>query len=166
LNLVGEETTYAYRALYLDENTRMSVGVGGQYQPQSGALRAGSSAYDQYIALAADLFTDVALTPNTEALLTVGGYRFDYGAGNGKTGYGMHGEIGYRWGPVEPQGNFSWFNSDTKRNSFLKIAGGLNVFLHGHHAKIQAEFASIIANANLATTPALHQFIVQAQLAL
>jgi hypothetical protein len=41
----------------------------------------------------------------------------------------------------------------------------LNLFLHGHHAKIQAEFASIIANANLATTPAMHQIIVQTQLA-
>ena len=78
----------------------------------------------------------------------------------------MQGEVGYRWGPVEPQGNFHWFNSDTKQNSYLKIAGGVNLFLQGHRAKIQAEFASIIANSNLATTPALHQFIVQAQLAL
>jgi hypothetical protein len=30
----------------------------------------------------------------------------------------------------------------------------------------QAEFASVIANANLATTPASHQVVVQAQLAL
>jgi hypothetical protein len=98
-------------------------------------------------------------------MLMVGGYRFDYGAGNGRTGYGMQGEVGYRWGPLEPQGNFHWFNSDTKQNSYLKIAGGLNLFLQGHRAKIQGEFASIIANANLVTTPPLHQVIVQSQLA-
>ena len=166
LNLVGDEPAYAYPTIYLDGKTRISIGVGGQYQSLSGALRAGSRTYDDYIALAADLFADVALTSLTEALLAVGGYRFDYGAGNGKTGYGMQGEVGYRWGPVEPQGNFHWFNSDTKQNSYLKIAGGVNLFLQGHRAKIQAEFASIIANSNLATTPALHQFIVQAQLAL
>jgi hypothetical protein len=165
-NFVGDETAYAYPGIYLDEKTRISIGVGGQYQSRSGALRTGSDAYDDYIALAADLFADVAFAPRTEVLLSVGGYRFDYGAGNGKTGYGMQGEIGFRWGPVEPQGNFHWFNSDTKNNSYLKIAGGLNVFLQGHRAKIQAEFASIIANANLATTPTLHQFIVQAQLSL
>ena len=165
-NLVGDETAYAYPGIYLDEKTRISIGVGGQYQPRSGALRAGSGAYDDYIALATDLFADVAVAPRMEALLSVGGYRFDYGAGNARTGYAMQGEIGYRWGCVEPQGNFYWFNSDTKRNSYLKIAGGLNLFLHGHHAKIQAEFASIIANANLETTPALHQIIVQVQLAL
>ena len=79
---------------------------------------------------------------------------------------GMHADLGYRWGPVEPQGNFYWFNSDTKKNSFLKIAGGLNLFFVGHRAKIQAEFASIITNTSLERTPALHQIIVQAQLAL
>ena len=166
LNLIGDETTYAYPSIYLDETTRVSVGIGGQYQPRSGALRTGRNAYDDYIALAGDLFADIALAPRMEALLSVGGYRFDHGAGNAKTGHGMQGEIGYRWGPVEPQGNFDWFNSDTKKNSFLKVAGGLNLFLHGHHAKIQAEFASIIANASLTTTPALHQIVVQAQLLL
>ena len=165
-NLAGEDTAYAYSGIYLDERTRVSIGVGGQYQPQSGAVRAGSAAYDDYLALAADLFADVAVAPRMEAILSVGGYRFNYGAGNAKTGYGTQGEVGFRWGLVEPQANFYWFNSDTKKNSYLKVAAGLNVFLHGHHAKIQAEFASIIANASLTTTPALHQVIVQIQLAL
>jgi hypothetical protein len=166
LNLVGDEPAYAYSGIYLDGQTRISIGLGGQYQPHSGALRAGTSAYDDYIALAADLFADVALTPRTEAILEIGGYRFDYGAGNARTGYGMHGEIGYRWGPIEPRGSVYWFNSDTKRNSYLKVGGGLNLFFYGHGAKIQAEVASTITNANLTTTPALHQIIVQAQLAL
>jgi hypothetical protein len=165
-NLAGDEPGYAYSGIYLDEKTRISIGVGGQYQPHSGALRAGSAAYDDYIALAADLFADVAFAPRMEALLSVGGYRYNYGAGNAKTGYGIQSEIGYRWGPVELQGNVYWFNSDTKKNSYLKIAGGLNLFFHDHRGKIQAEFASIIANANLATTPAMHQIIVQTQLAL
>jgi hypothetical protein len=164
LNLVGDEPAYAYPGIYLDGMTRISIGIGGQYQPHSGGLRAGSSTYDDYIALAADLFADVALARDKEAILTIGGYRFDYGSGNARTGYGLHGETGYRWGPVEPQGNFHWFNSDTKRNSYLKIAGGVNVFLHDHHAKIQAEFASSITNTDLRATPALHQIIVQTQL--
>jgi hypothetical protein len=165
LNLVGDETRYAYPALYLDRKTRVSIGVGGQYQPHSGGLRAGTGTYDHYVALATDLFADVALAADSEAMLTLGGYRFDYGAGNAKTGNGVHGELGYRWGRIEPQANFSWYNSDTKKNSYLKMAGGLNLFLQGHRAKVQAEFASVIANANLETTPALHQIVVQTQLA-
>jgi hypothetical protein len=127
-------------------------------------LRPGASTYDDYVALAADVFADVSLTSQTEAMLTLGGYRFDHGSGNAKTGNGLHGEVGYRWGPLEPQSNFYWYNSDTKRNSYLRVAGGLNWFLRGHSAKVQAEFASVIANASL-DTPALHQFAVQTQLA-
>src|SRR5207237_8090756 len=83
---VGDEATSAYPGIYLDGKTRISVGVGGQYQPRSGGLRTGSSTYDHYIALAADLFADVALTPRTEAVLAMGGYRFDYGEGDGRNG--------------------------------------------------------------------------------
>jgi len=83
--------------------------------------------------------------------------RIPHGSGNAKTGSGLHGEVGYRWGRIEAQGNFHRYNSATKKNSYRKIAGGLNFFLQGHHAKIQAEFASVIANASLDTTPASHQ---------
>ncbi len=139
--------------------------MGAQYQPHSGGLQARTSTYNDYLALATDLFADVALTARTEAVLTLGVYRFDYGTGNARTGNGLHAEVGYRWGPIEPQGNFYWYNSDTKKNSFLKVAGGLNLFLEGHRVKIQAEFASLIANASLDTTPAVHQIVVQTQLA-
>jgi len=164
-NLAGDEPVYAPPAIYLDGKTRVSIGVGGQYQPRSGAPRADKSAYDDYLALATDLFADVALGGNMEALLTFGAYRFDYGPGNAKTGNAIHATAGYRWGPVEPQANFQWFNSAAASSSSRKIAAGLNLFLHGHHAKLQAEFASIIMAANLATAPALHQVILQAQLA-
>lgn len=164
-NLAGDETAYAPPSIYLDGKTRVSIGVGGQYQPHSGAPRADKSGYDDYLALATDLFADVALGANMEALLTFGAYRFEYGAGNAKTGNAIHATAGYRWGLVEPQASFQWFNSAAASMSSRKIAAGLNLFLHGHHAKLQAEFASIIMAANLATAPALHQVILQAQLA-
>jgi hypothetical protein len=164
LNLVGDEPTYAYPGIYLDGKTRISIGVGAQYQPQSGGLQVGARTYNEYLALAADVFADVALTARTEAVLTFGAYRFDYGTGNARTGNGLHAEVGYRWGPLEPQGNFYWYNSDTKRNSFLKVAGGVNFFIQGHRVKIQAEIASVIANASL-DSPAAHQAVVQTQLA-
>jgi hypothetical protein len=165
LNLAGDEATYSYPGIYLDGKTRISIGVGAQYQPHSGGLQAGTSTYNDYLALATDLFADIALTARTEAVLTLGAYRFDYGTGNARTGNGLHAEAGYRWGSIEPQGNFYWYNSDTKKNSFLKVAGGLNFFLQGHRVKIQAEVASVIANASLDTTPAAHQIVVQTQLA-
>jgi len=172
LNLIGDETAYFYPTLYLDGKSRVSVGVGAQYQPHSGALKdAASGSFNDYIALGADVFADYALTADSEAVLSLGGYRFDYGTGNAKTGNGLHGEVGYRFGQIEPQGNFYWFNSDTKRNSFVKGAAGLNYLFRGHQAKIGAEFAVMINNAVITdapgrpATPALHQIIVQGQLA-
>jgi len=41
----------------------------------------------------------------------------------------------------------------------------VNFFLQGHRVKIQAEIASVIANASLDSTPAAHQAVVQTQLA-
>jgi hypothetical protein len=172
LNLVGDEPTYFYPTIYLDGKSRVSVGVGAQFQAHSGALKdAATGSFNDFIALGADIFADYALPADSEAMLTLGGYRFDYGTGNAKTGNGLHGEVGYRFGPIEPQGNFYWFNSDTKRNSFIKGAAGLNYFFKGHQAKIGAEFAVSRANGVITdapgrgVTPALRQIVVQGQLA-
>src|SRR5260370_22227020 len=112
----------------------------------------------------------MALAGDTEALLILDGYRFDYGDGAAKTGYGAHGEVGFRVGPIEPEANFYWFNSDTKVNSFLRWGGGLNIYIKGHHAKIMTEYSSTIANSTLPNSPGhsspprLHQVRRQAQL--
>jgi len=173
LNLIGYEASYTYPQIYLDGSSHLSVGVGGQYQAHAGALKdtVSGSFYD-YSALAADLFVDMALPNDSEAVLTLGGYRFDYGTGKAKTGNGLHGDLGYRWGPIEPQANFYWYNSDTRVNSFLRVAGGLTYFFNRHRAKIMAEFQSTIANGvlpdtpGLPATPRLHTILLQGQLAL
>jgi hypothetical protein len=187
LNLIGDEPAYAYPGLYLDGKSRVSIGVGGHFQtkgsnvpvttldPKTGApavspttgfrLPAAATGVDDYRAYAADVFVDLALPGDTEFALQATGYRFNWGVGSDKTGYGASGEIGYRWGQIEPQANFYWFNSDSRQNSFMKVAGGLNYFIKGPQARISAEFASVINGANLQRTPALHQVIVQGQLA-
>lgn len=170
LNLIGYEPQYTYPALYLDGTSHMSVGIGAQYQASSGAPQPNGTVAD-YLALAADFYADLALPADTEALLILDGYRFDYGSGASRTGYGAHGEVGFRWGFIEPEGNLYWFNSETKTNSFLKLAGGLNFYIHRHNAKIMTEYWNLISNGTLPNTPGrvstpwLHQVQLQAQLA-
>lgn len=167
LNLIGADTGYTYSQIYADGSSHASVGVGGQYQPHSGSPKDSTTVYD-YSALAADVFVDMALPGDMEALLILDGYRFDWGPGKPKTGNGLHGEGGFRWGPIEPQLNFYWFNSDTKVNSFLRLAGGVNYYIHGHHAKIQLEYETTIANGILPDhpnmTPWTRQILLQAQI--
>jgi hypothetical protein len=94
------------------------------------------------------------------------GYRFNWGPGSDKTGYGTSGEIGYRWGPIAPEVNFYWFNSDSRWNSFLKMAGGLNWYLKGAQSRLTLEFASVINGGNLNNTRNLNQVTLQAQVSL
>src|SRR5262249_13672146 len=168
VNLLGYENPYTFPGIYLDGVSRVSFGVGGHYQSKSGAVIRG--VINDYTALAADFFADIALPGDQEFVLTLDGYRFDWGDGNGKTGYGAHGEIGYRIGPIEPRANAYWFNSDTKTNSFARLAGGLTYFIRGHQAKILLEYQNTISNGVLPNTPGrvmtpwLHQVLLQVQL--
>jgi hypothetical protein len=175
LNLVGWESDYYNRSLYLDGKSRVSIGVGGQFQtkgsntpvtsvdPITGTRSTRNTAVNDYLALAADLFADIALPADTELALQADIYRFDWGSGSDKTGFGTTLELGYRWGPLEPEINGYWFNSDSRQNNLLKLAGGLNYLLKGHQAKISAEFWNIKSGQNLAAVSAVHQFVLQFQ---
>jgi len=171
-NFVGDEVTFpGYPGIYMDGKSRVSVGAGGQWQSKAavGANVAGADAYPDYVATAADVFVDIALPAENELVFQLNGYHFDYGAGNARTGYGAAGDLGYRIGPIEPQFNFYWFNSDSKNASMLKWAFGVNYFFKGHDAKLGLEFDGMISSGFLPSaqnpTPTLHQIVLQGQLA-
>jgi hypothetical protein len=166
-NIIGDEVGFpGFNGIYLDGKSRASIGVGGQWQGKGavGGFVPGMTDYPDYLAVAADAFIDLALPGDSEVVLQINGYRFDYGTGNRRTGFGAAGDVGYRFGPIEPEANFYWFNADDRTQSLLKWAAGLNYFLKGHNAKLSAEFVGLIPGGNLSTTPTLHQVIVQGQL--
>jgi len=172
-NILGVEglTFPGFPSIYLDGKTRFSVGIGGQYQNKGavGGCKVDEASCPDYYALAADTFIDYVLPGDSEVIFSVNGYHFDYGAGNARTGNGLAVDLGYRIGPIEPQVNGFWFNSDPKNTSMLKWAAGINYFFKGHEAKIGAEFVGLINSGILPgspnATPTLHQFIIQGQLA-
>jgi hypothetical protein len=172
-NFIGYETGYAFPTMYLDGKTRVSVGFGGQYQYKgantpnkflntSGAT-GNATAVADYLALAGDIFADVALPADTEFMIQADVYHFDWGSGSDKTGYASTVEIGYRFGQIAIEGNGYWFNSESHRGNFLKVAGGLNYFLKGHNAKLQLEFWTQKTNVELDLSQSLKQVTFQAQ---
>ncbi len=171
-NVLGIEglTFPGFPSIYLDGKTRLSVGIGGQYQNKAavGGCIVGTDACPDYVALAADTFMDFALPGDSELIFQLNAYRFDYGAGNARTGDGLAVDLGYRIGQIEPQVNGFWFNSDPKNASMLKWAAGVNYFFKGHEAKISAEFVGLINSGILpsapGSTPTLHQIVIQGQL--
>src|SRR5262249_48227880 len=170
--LLGTEAGYAYSTLYMDGKSRASIGIGAQFQnkgsptPVTNAARVRSpaTAVNDYLALAADVFVDFALPGDTEIAFQGDVYRFDWGTGSDNTGWGTTYELGYRWGPIEPQINGYYFNSDSRQNNHLKIAGGVNYFLKGHQARIGAEFWYLKAGVNLDAANATHLVLVQGQI--
>lgn len=188
LNLIGYETAYAYPGIYMDGKSRVSLGVSGHFQkkgsnipitqldpatgrpllnPNTGArLPAAATGVADYRAFASDAFADLALPSDMELVLSLTGYRFNWGPGSDKTGYGTSGEIGYRLGKFVPEANFYWFNSDSRWGSFLKVAGGLNWYVRGPQARLTLEFASVINAGNLDNSRALHLVTLQAQISL
>jgi hypothetical protein len=177
LNLIGSESGYGFANIYMDGKSRVSVGVGGQYQvkgsntpissinPVTGAKTTRLTAVNDYVALSADFFADLALPNDQEAMFEVNAVRFDWGSGSDKTGYGFEAEAGYRIEQWEPQVSGYWFNSDSRQNSFLKIAGGINYFIQKHQTKIGIEFSHIKSGVNLDASNALHQVLLQSQIA-
>jgi hypothetical protein len=164
-NFVGEETGYSYPGIYMDGKTRINIGVGGQYQPHSGSLNTVNRTYYDYSALAADVFVDLALPGDQEFATGFGVYRWDWGPNKPNTGNGVGGEIGYRIGPINPQVNILWFNSDPKNNSSFKAAGGVNYYFVKHNAKLQLEVGSNVPNGVIQNTKSQKYVILQAQAA-
>ena len=175
LNLIGEETGYSYPPIYMDGKSRVSVGFAAQYQnkgsniprmtfdPKTKKLASVGTGLADYVALSADLNADLALAGDTEAVFQLTGYRFDYGPGSDKTGFGISGEGGYRLGQFEPEANFYYFKSASRLADFQKIAVGANYFLKGHQVKLTGEFASVFNGVEISNTPSLKQIVGQAQ---
>jgi hypothetical protein len=173
-NFIGYEAGYSFPALYYDGKSRVSVGLSAQYQLKgsntpittvnaAGVRATANTAVNDYVAYAADFFADFALPDDQEFAVQTDINRFDWGSGSDKTGWGSATEVGYRIGPIEPQVNGYWFNSESKQANFFKIAGGLNYFFIKHQSRIGIEFWHIKQNVPWDGSSYLHQILVQYQ---
>src|SRR5438270_2857162 len=114
LNLIGDETGYAFNQMYLDGKTRSSVGFSIQYQPHAAcaavqtaagcsvASNAGATAatavLNDYKSFGGDAFFDTALPGNMEFSASASVVRWDYGDNFPRTGTGFTGEVDFRVG--------------------------------------------------------------------
>src|SRR5260370_41844213 len=87
-NFLGDETGFpGYPGIYLDGKSRVSVGVGGQWQGKGavGGLVPGGAADPDYLALAAGGFVGLGAPGATETALQVNGCRLGHGRGARRT---------------------------------------------------------------------------------
>src|SRR5438445_8196679 len=138
LNLIGEETGYAFNAMYLDGKPRASIGASIQYQPQAacaGAANACSFAsgagatgtVNDYKFFGGDGFVDLPLPGDMEFSADGGLFRWDYGDNFPRTGTGYAGSLNFRVGVIGAYVSAYKFGSDSgfpHTSDRRKIAGG------------------------------------------
>ncbi|HKC59849.1 MAG TPA: hypothetical protein VKB92_07170 [Myxococcales bacterium] len=169
-NLIGDETGYAYNAMYMDGKPRASVGGGFQYQPRAACPNsltncslvgagtpAATATVNDFWFYGGDFFVDLPVPGPYDMEFSADGgvFRWDYGDNYNRTGVAYAGSLNFRLGQVAAYvsaykyGSGAGFPHTADRK---KIAGGLVYFVRGHASKITLELNSITPGT--AGTPA------------
>jgi len=155
VNLFDIEDAFFYGGTYLGAKKIVTVGFGADIQPDATYDEKGNLA--TYSAMSADLFVDWPLNDKMEVTGQVAGVWFDRGqkvnldlntqalsyldiAG---TGFGMFGDLGFRYGAFQPTIGGERFASDVDGKDFMNYRGGLNYWIKGHNANLKLEYAAL-----------------------
>ena len=162
LNLIGEETGYAFNAMYLDGKPRASIGGSVQYQPRAAcagatsacSLVAGTSgvtgSVNDYKFFGGDAFVDMPLPGDLEFSADAGIFRWDYGDANARTGTGYAGSLNFRAGVIGAFLSAYKYGSDSGNvhtSDRRKLAAGLTWFIKGQADKVTLELNGITPGA-------------------
>jgi hypothetical protein len=167
LNLIGDETGYAFSAMYMDGKPRASIGGSVQYQPRAAcpaavtgcSIASGTGAtatLNDYKFFGGDAFIDLPLPGDMEFSADAAVVRWDYGSNAGasgagttgfaRTGTGFMGSLNFRVATIGAFLSGYKFGSDSgfpHTSDRRKIAGGLAWFIRGQQDKITLEVNSI-----------------------
>jgi hypothetical protein len=164
-NLIGDETGYAFNAMYLDGKPRASIGGSIQYQPRSACVSAAggntcslnaTGSVNDYTFFGGDFFFDWPLPGDMEFSADGGIVRWNYGdnpgasglgtTGFNRTGTGYASSLNFRFGQIGAYASFYKFGSDAgfpHTADRRKFAGGLVYFIKGHADKVTLELNTI-----------------------
>jgi len=176
-NLIGDETGYAYNAMYMDGKPRASIGGGLQYQPKAACPNtvtncslvgagtpAATATVNDYWFGGGDFFVDLPVPGQNDMEFSADGgvFRWDYGDNYNRTGKAYAGSLNFRFGQIAAFVSAYKYGSDAgfpHTADRKKIAGGLVYFVtpRSHASKITLELNSITpgtAGAPSTTAPA------------
>ncbi|GAC1600723.1 MAG: hypothetical protein NVS4B10_12530 [Myxococcales bacterium] len=143
--ILGQEGGYVFNGIYFSETPIVSLGFGGQYQakgvPTAKAV-AGKTQADpsDYTVLTGSYFIELPFSSDAEVVSNGSYYQYRNGAGSRDTGYGMSGDLGFRYGR-EPVISMQYFNSDSHTADYRRPAVALNFWLNKHAWNVKAELA-------------------------
>ncbi len=159
-NVLGREEGFFLQGIYFDNQPRLSVGVGADYQPRA-AVSAGM-AHDA-LAVGADLFLEYPLAENQALVFQTNVFRYWQGSDNTNSGFGIFGEVGYLLGAWEPVLSAEYYNAEVRASDFFAVRPGVNYWFDKHVFNFKAEVA-VVRQGLLAQAPS--QIVGTAQLQL
>jgi hypothetical protein len=159
-NVLGREEGFFLQGIYFDNQPRLSVGVGADYQPR--AVVSGAMAQDA-LAVGADLFLEYPLGADQALVFQTNAFRYWQGAENTNSGFGLFGEVGYLFGPWEPVLSAEYYNAEVRTSDFFALRPGVNFWFDKHLFNFKAEVA-LVRQGLLAQAPT--QLVGTAQLQL
>jgi Phosphate-selective porin O and P len=181
--ILGQEAGYVFNSIYFSETPIVVVGAGMQWQPKGIAVPTFSPAVTStgtsqltppdYTILAASYFIEYPFSSDLEVVSNGSYYQYRNGAINVNTGYGMSGDLGVRYGIIEPVVSAEYFSADLHTADFRRLAAGLDFWVSKHAFNIKAELArqwsGNLATAAIAPTVAAggpqYQGTIQMQVA-
>jgi Phosphate-selective porin O and P len=139
-NLLGTEGGFFLNGIYFEDQPRLSIGVGADYQPRS-VLSAGEERDDFNVGM--DLFLEYPLANDQGLVFQTNAFGYFQGKENPNSGFGLFGELGYRIGIIEPVFSVEYFNADVADTDFLAFRPGLNLWMMKHTFNLKGEVAVI-----------------------
>src|ERR1700738_3940077 len=179
-SILGGEPTETFNGIYFSEKPIVSVGVGGQYMQKAVVTgTAPNPVYNDYGALAGSLFVEFPFSTDFEIVGAGNVYKYYTGTGDPNNGIGFTGDLGVRFGKLEPVISFQHFSGDAHTRDFRRPAAGLNWWIAQHAAHLKFEVAKewsgdLTRSAHLpsnvfqpitnGTNGAVWQYLLQAQM--
>ena len=108
-DLIGsEEGGWLYKDMSWGKDPIVSIGLGTIYQSLA---TKGPNGYTDQMVNSVDLFADIPMGGDAEAVFQGTVYNNKNGSGSANSGLGMFVDVGYRFGAIKPYAGFEYFNA-------------------------------------------------------
>lgn len=140
-NAFDADPAFFYKGIYFNKKKMLQVGFSFDMEPGVG----GEKHDALYAAFAGDVFADLPIGKN-ELVSNVSFYH--YGKGTSRPeGNGMWGDLGVRFGKIEPLVAMEWYKPSKGDNGKRTVVqAGLNWWIKGHTANLKGQFGMLKAN--------------------
>jgi hypothetical protein len=145
-SFLGTETDFFPKGIYFAKDPVVSVGVGGDYAPDSVLLRPAvltggvvttPGAVGNHSAAAADVFAEWPLDEDNEIIFQAAGFWYQDGSKIKTSGLGGLAELGYRIGIIEPVLVCDFFDGKPYGSDALAMRGGVNWWISKHATNVK-----------------------------